>query len=140
MRRRGGMSAEVVYPPRVGSPAADDDTAGGGEPLTLAGDEALMTLLVRNLVDNALRYGGRRIVVRIETDALTVEDDGPGVADEVLARLGDRFYRPPGQSAIGSGLGLSIVQRVAHLHGLVATFARREPPARGLVVTLRRAF
>jgi two-component system sensor histidine kinase QseC len=113
--------------------------AGGAAPFPLAGDEALLTLLVRNLVDNAVRYGGRRVLLRFATDALVVEDDGPGVTDATLARLGDRFFRPAGQAAAGSGLGLSIVQRVAEQHGLAVAFERCEPPAPGLRVTLRRA-
>lgn len=126
--------------PLIESSGGDVDVAwprDGAAPLPLAGDEALLTLLVRNLVDNALRYGGRRVVVRLAPDALVVEDDGPGVTDEVLARLGDRFFRPPGQAAPGSGLGLSIVRRVAHLHGLSVRFDHRDAPARGLRVTLR---
>jgi two-component system sensor histidine kinase QseC len=109
-------------------------------PLPLAGDEALLALLVRNLVDNSLRYPGRGVKVRLRftADALIVEDDGPGVAAEALARIGDRFYRPPGQQATGSGLGLSIVRRVAELHGLAMRIANREAPASGLQVTLSR--
>jgi two-component system sensor histidine kinase QseC len=113
--------------------------SGGEAPFPLAGDESLLTLLVRNLVDNAVRYGGRRVVLRFAPDALVVEDDGPGVTDATLARLGDRFFRPAGQAAAGSGLGLSIVQRVAEQHGLAVAFERREPPAPGLRITLRRA-
>jgi len=110
--------------------------AGGAAPLPLAGDDALLTLMVRNLVDNALRYGARRVSVRFASDAVVIDDDGPGVTDEVLARLGDRFYRPPGQSAPGSGLGLSIVRRVAQMHALDVVFAHAQP--QGLRVTLRR--
>jgi two-component system sensor histidine kinase QseC len=110
---------------------------GGATPLPLAGDDALLTLLVRNLVDNALRYGARRVSVQIAHDEVVVEDDGPGVTDEVRARLGDRFFRPHGQAAPGSGLGLSIVRRVAQLHGLEVVFSHAQP--HGLRVTLRRA-
>ncbi|HEX4882840.1 MAG TPA: ATP-binding protein [Casimicrobiaceae bacterium] len=109
----------------------------GETPFPLAGDDALLTLLVRNLIDNALRSGGRRVQVRIASDALVVEDDGPGVTDAVLARLGDRFFRPPGQAAPGSGLGLSIVRRVAELHGLTVQFGRSTTG--GLRVALQRA-
>ena len=107
-------------------------------PLPLAGEAALLTLLVRNLVDNALRYGARRVWLRFAADALVVEDDGPGVPPDVLARLGDRFYRPPGQAAAGSGLGLSIVARVARLHGLAVGYAAGVGERAGLRVTLAR--
>jgi two-component system sensor histidine kinase QseC len=122
-----GAEIDVEWPPGV------------EQPLALAGDASLMTLLLRNLVDNALRYGGRRILVRFASDALVVEDDGPGVSGDLLPRLGDRFHRPSGESEPGSGLGLSIVQRVAALHGLTVQFANREAPGSGLRVALRRA-
>ncbi len=122
-----GAEVDVSWP--------DDGTA----PFPLAGDDALLALCLRNVVDNALRYGARRVRIRVAADALVVEDDGPGVSEAVLARLGDRFYRPHGQSATGSGLGLSIVRRVADLHGLAVDFERLEPPLHGLRVTLRRA-
>jgi anti-sigma regulatory factor (Ser/Thr protein kinase) len=75
-------------------------------------------LLVRNLLDNALRYSPRGSVVDVTLEAhrCRVRDNGPGIAPEALARIGERFYRPPGQEATGSGLGLSIVKRIAALH------------------------
>ena len=107
---------------------AVDWPAGGTAPLPLAGDAALLTLLVRNLVDNALRYGPANGEVRVAftPDALVVEDSGPGLAPEALARVGDRFFRPAGQDEAGSGLGLSIARRVAELHGLELRVANRD--------------
>ena len=112
--------------------------------LPILGDEALLALLVRNLVDNALRYApaGTDVVVRLGTDELVVEDSGPGLDAAMRGRLGYRFHRPPGQSQPGSGLGVSIVMRVAALHDLDVTFADRadiDPNQRGLRVTLRRS-
>jgi len=82
---------------------------------------------VRNLVDNAVRYtpAGGTVTVRLTERLLAVEDNGPGITAEHLVRLGERFYRPPGQEQTGSGLGLSIVQRIAGLHGLRISFANR---------------
>jgi two-component system sensor histidine kinase QseC len=115
--------------------------AGDAPAMPLAGDETLLSLLVRNLVDNALRHAGPGAHVRLllTTEALVVEDDGPGVRPEALARLGDRFFRAAGQAIQGSGLGLSIVYRVAELHRLQVAIANRAPPAHGLRVTLSRA-
>ena len=98
-----------------------------GIPAPLQGQALLLSLLVRNLVDNAIRYtpAGGTVTVRLAERLLTVEDNGPGVTTEHLARLGERFYRPPGQEQTGSGLGLSIVQRIAGLHGLKISFANR---------------
>jgi two-component system sensor histidine kinase QseC len=108
-------------------------------PLPLAGDESLLATLVRNLVDNALRYSPPRslVTVRFSADSLIVEDRGPGLAEGQLARLGDRFYRPAGQVQSGSGLGISIVRRVAELHGLEVRFENRGDGP-GLRVTVRR--
>ncbi|MBM3116496.1 ATP-binding protein [Jeongeupia naejangsanensis] len=87
-------------------------------PSPLLGDSALLTVLLRNLIDNARRYAGdaATVTVHINAHTLIVEDDGPGVDAEALARLGERFFRPAGQTLPGAGLGLSIVARIATLH------------------------
>jgi len=86
--------------------------------VTRTGQQLLLSLLVRNLLDNAVRYSPRGSVVEVtlDTHSFTVRDTGPGIAPEALARTGERFYRPPGQDQTGSGLGLSIVKRIATLH------------------------
>ncbi|HJV60589.1 MAG TPA: ATP-binding protein [Albitalea sp.] len=91
----------------------------------LGGDEALLAVLVRNLVDNAVRYSppSARIKVRVARQAtgaveLVVEDSGPGLAEADLQRLGERFFRVPGSAESGSGLGWSIVRRIAAAHRL----------------------
>lgn len=87
-------------------------------PPTRKGQPLLLSLLMRNLLDNAIKYAneGSKIMVRLEKNAITVQDNGGGVSDEDLAKLGQRFYRPAGQNEKGSGLGLSIVHRIAELH------------------------
>ncbi|TCQ08402.1 HAMP domain-containing sensor histidine kinase [Sphingomonas sp. PP-CC-3A-396] len=78
-----------------------------------------VTLALENLVGNAVRHTptGTHILVRVGPGArLTVADDGPGVAPEHLARLKDRFWRADGSRSEGSGIGLSIVDRVARAH------------------------
>lgn len=95
-----------------------------GEPVLVTGVAAALAILVRNLVDNAIRYspeGGRvDIILTQGRDApavLTVIDGGPGIAPEERERVQNRFYRTPGTCGQGSGLGLSIVRRVVELHG-----------------------
>ncbi|MGP2665452.1 quorum sensing histidine kinase QseC [Serratia nevei] len=107
-----------------------------GTPPPRQGETLLLSLLLRNLLDNAVRYTpqGGVVTVTLSERSLTVEDDGPGVTTEHLARLGERFYSPPGQEQTGSGLGLSIVQRIAGLHSLQVSFANR--PAGGFVARL----
>lgn len=83
----------------------------------------LMRMLLRNLLDNAIRYSppGSEVSVSITTEAdrvaLAVADNGPGIPAELRSRIFDRFYRIVGNEASGSGLGLSIVQRIADIHG-----------------------
>ena len=105
--------------------------------------EALAQVLLRNLLDNALRYSpdGSTVRVRIEPHApgsgqLCVEDSGPGVPPEALDRLGERFFRVLGSGQSGSGLGWSIVQRIARLHGLRVQ-ADTSPTLDGLRVQVR---
>lgn len=92
------------------------------------GQPLLLSLLVRNLLDNAVRYSpqGSVVDVTLNADNFIVRDNGPGVTPEALARIGERFYRPPGQTATGSGLGLSIVQRIAKLHDMNVEFGNAE--------------
>jgi signal transduction histidine kinase len=88
------------------------------DPLPLHGDPGLLAVMVRNLLDNALRYGPQGGTVRITTggNALVVEDQGPGIPPDERRRVFERFYRLAGSRASGSGLGLSIVQRIVELH------------------------
>lgn len=83
------------------------------------GDERRLLQLVRNLVWNAQRYARSRVTIRLEARAeraiLAVDDDGPGVAPELLPRLFERFAK--GADSPGSGLGLAICRWVARAHG-----------------------
>lgn len=93
------------------------------DPGIVRGDAAALAILLRNLLDNAIRYtppGGR---VSVETHTLAhrvrlcVRDSGPGIPADLRERAFDRFYRLPGTPDSGCGLGLSIVQRIVELHG-----------------------
>ena len=92
------------------------------EPLQINGQSTLWQILLRNLIDNALRYSPDGATVRIQAQRLnghqvevTVQDSGPGLSPEDLDRLGERFFRVLGTSATGSGLGWSIVRHIAAL-------------------------
>ncbi|HAN54931.1 MAG TPA: two-component sensor histidine kinase [Betaproteobacteria bacterium] len=94
------------------------------EPCSVPGNETLLTVLVRNLVDNAVRYSPASAQVKVSVQqqagrvVLSVEDSGPGLAEADRNRLGERFFRVPGSSESGSGLGWSIVRRIAAVHRL----------------------
>ena len=109
--------------------------------VTAAVDGALLEVLLRNLLDNAVRHGRGPGVVTVSCRAgqdsavLEVADQGPGVTDDELARLGQRFFRASNAQGPGSGLGLSIVQRVAENCGGTVTY-RRGAGGRGLVVAV----
>lgn len=97
--------------------------SGPDERALVSGDVASLQELVDNLIDNALRYAGTgaRVTVSVlplpdHGVLLQVEDNGPGAPPEVLARLGERFYRAPGAREGGTGLGLAIVQQIAGKH------------------------
>lgn len=101
-------------------------------PALVAGDETLLEVLVRNLVDNAVRYCPPAARIRMEVAAeagrvtLRVEDSGPGMEPAQRERLGERFFRVAGTGESGSGLGWSIVRRIACVHGMTV---RVEPSA-----------
>jgi signal transduction histidine kinase len=104
------------------------------------GHPALIAVLLRNLVDNAVRYTppGGRVLVAVRAPAeLEVLDSGPGVAAAELPRLGERFHRLAPQGESGSGLGLSIVLRIAVLHRARVCFA---PGPGGIGLAVRVAF
>jgi signal transduction histidine kinase len=111
-----------------------------GPPVEVEAHPGLLAILLRNLVDNGVRYtpaGGRvRVAVRAApgTAELCVSDNGPGVPAAELARLGERFHRLAVSGESGSGLGLSIVLRVAELHRGRVRFANA--PHGGLEVTV----
>jgi two-component system sensor histidine kinase QseC len=115
----------------------------GQEKLFISANPQLLQILMRNLLDNAIKYsptGSRVNVLTQETSQfvlLTVEDSGPGVPEEDLQRISQRFYRCVATAGRveGSGLGLSIVQRIADLHGAKIIFGKSQMG--GLQVELR---
>ena len=122
------------------------------QPATVRGDADELRTLLRNLVDNAVRYtpAGGRVDVTVEAAVaaspgasptaasgarLTVSDTGPGIPPEDRERVFDRFYRRAGTEPPGSGLGLAIVKAIADAHGATLTLADG-PGGKGLTVTV----
>ncbi|ADE11250.1 ATP-binding protein [Sideroxydans lithotrophicus] len=94
----------------------------GGEETVVRGNPVLLRILLRNLIDNAVRHTrpGTSVEIGIAEEhgrvSLSVSDNGPGIPEAELDKVAERFYRPLGTSASGSGLGLSIVKRIAEIH------------------------
>lgn len=111
-----------------------------GPAVTAEVEPALIATLLRNLIDNAVRYSPPRRDVIIAISTIGVEaridiiDQGPGIPAEDLARVRDRFYRIAGSNETGSGLGLSIAARIVELHGGRLELVRAE--GRGLRATV----
>ncbi|HTN49315.1 MAG TPA: sensor histidine kinase N-terminal domain-containing protein [Burkholderiaceae bacterium] len=102
-----------------------------GPAMTIAAP-VLLSELLKNLVDNALRYTPRggsvtvRVARRSGSVFLEVEDNGPGIPEHERQRVFDRFYRILGTGVDGSGLGLSIVREIAHQHGALVRISDPE--------------
>ena len=104
--------------------ASHYDLEATGQPVTVSGDRTLLRRLVRNLVENAQRYGGAgpiSVSVTLEGGraVLNVSDHGPGVPEAERQRIFEPFYRLAGgaESGRGSGLGLALVLDIARRHG-----------------------
>ena len=116
----------------------------GAETLLVDGHPDLLSVLLRNLVDNAIRYSPRQSTVSVDVDRaeenarVRVSDQGPGIPPDDRARIGQRFYRVVGTGETGSGLGLSIVRRISEIHGAQLRFEEGEN-ARGLRVVIEFA-
>lgn len=105
------------------------DLTSGPECL-VTGERESLAILLRNLLDNAIRYTPNEgrvelSIQRLEDSVrLRIGDSGPGIENEQRERIFNRFYRLAGQETTGSGLGLSIVKRIAELHQADIRLAR----------------
>ena len=92
------------------------------EPCQVKVNPELMTVCLRNLLDNAIRYSQPHKCVYIQVTVkqqqvyLCIENEGEGVDSDTISRLGERFYRALGSKTTGSGLGLSICKKIVQLH------------------------
>jgi signal transduction histidine kinase len=118
--------------------APDDAVAEAPEEALVEGDEHLVRLALRNLIENARKYAGGARILRVALDGgsvrLSVIDAGPGVESDALQRMFDRFWRGSADGE-GRGLGLALVRAVAERYGGRAE-ARPGPDGRGLEVSM----
>ncbi len=114
-------------------------TLAAPAPVPMRGDAQALRSAMRNLLDNAVKYGGRHVELSVQAEAggwqVRVDDDGPGIAPEQRERMFDRFQRGEAREVEGSGLGLAIVQAVARRHGAAVEIATSR--LGGLAVQLR---
>lgn len=118
---------------------------GVSETLLVRCDTELLEAMISNLIRNAIRFSPRKSEVRITISAMgdalevAVEDDGPGIPQDVLPRIFDRYFHTS-QTKIrrGAGLGLAIASTVAKLHGGVVTAATRPGGGARFAVRLPR--
>jgi two-component system sensor histidine kinase QseC len=133
------VAAELAPPAMARRQVLELDMKG---PCAVQADPLLLEMLLRNLIDNAQRYSpdGARIAVSVLASdgyaVLRVADNGPGMSDEAMAQFGRRFYRELGTGQSGSGLGWSIVQRIAEVSGGEAQVSRSSVHG-GLLVSVR---
>ena len=109
------------------------------DPLPLAGDPQALRGALRNLIDNAVKYGARTVQVSALRGSqgaplLRVDDDGPGIPPEARERVFDRFQRGEHAGVEGSGLGLAIVRAAARQQGARVSLA--DSPLGGLRVEM----
>jgi signal transduction histidine kinase len=123
------------------APAAEDAgkrlTATIAPDLAFIGDRELITQMLANTVDNAIRHtgSGTRIAIALHRDATgiigCISDNGPGVPAEERDRIFERFRRlPQSRTVPGSGLGLSLVKAVADIHGIALAVEDAKPGLR----------
>jgi len=111
-------------------------------PVSVSGDPTLLAQAVGNLIDNALKYVGERGAVKVTVGTradgaveISVNDDGPGIADSEKPKVTQRFYRGDvSRGTPGVGLGLSLVQAVAKLHGGTLELADNHPGLRARMI------
>ena len=115
-----------------------------GEDLQVQGDERLLRRALRNLLENAQRYGGKEIQASVESRGYQVQvrvcDRGPGVPAAYRERIFEAFFRLPGHAerAGGVGLGLSLVRQIAERHGGRVRCEHREGGGSCFVLDLPR--
>jgi signal transduction histidine kinase len=122
--------------------AAHFDREVSGTPVTVQGDPLLLRRLIRNLLENARAHAGGATEIRVAPAAdgaqVVIEDAGAGVKPEDRERIFEPFYRAPGATSAGAGLGLAIVRQIARVHGGEVAHAPRDGGGSRFIVTLPR--
>jgi two-component system OmpR family sensor kinase len=137
------LATKELVPTDTATPDRASSEMVTSEPAFVMGDPDALRTLIRNLVDNAVRYTPASGTVDVSVHestasggkgtSLQVVDTGPGIAPDERRRVFDRFYRPLGTAPPGSGLGMAIVKAIADAHG--ATIALDSGPGeKGLSV------
>jgi signal transduction histidine kinase len=117
------LSQPVALLPLAAEEAARVGAQANGDDLQARGDERLLRRALRNLLENARRYGGDEVEVAVQRSGaqvqLAVSDRGPGVPEAMRERIFEPFFRLPGHAERegGVGLGLSLVRQIAERHG-----------------------
>ena len=129
--------------PLAAEEAARVGASAGGQAATVRGDERLLRRALRNLLENARRYGGGAVVLNVRADSpdavrIEVCDRGPGVPESCRERIFEPYYRLPGHAerAGGVGLGLSLVRQIAERHGGRASCEARAGGGSCFVISL----
>lgn len=104
-----------------------------GSPAPVWGYPAVMGLLLRNLYCNAVSYTPENgsITITLNEHEMRIDNTCSSISEAHFARLTERFFRPPGQTEAGSGLGLSIAKRIADMHGLKLSLDSKTADADG---------
>ncbi len=145
----GALIEEVVAPHRNFGVAIDVALARNGLPEPIGARNPAILYGLGNLLENAVDFASARVTVEAdwteETVALTISDDGPGFAPDIMDRIGEPYVTTRRRNADdgddeepkGLGLGFFIAKTLLERSGASVTFENRAPPARGAVVTLR---
>jgi signal transduction histidine kinase len=127
---------EVVQSVAATADSQEDVDISIGDDISALADRGHLTAVVQNLLTNALTYGDAPVEIqaerRIDTVVLIVQDRGPGIPEELVPKLFDRFVR-------GAGLGLFIVRHLVEANGGSVRYERADPHGARLIVTLESA-
>jgi signal transduction histidine kinase len=143
----GGLASAALrrVTPRAGGRTLEFSQSGDLDAM-LAVDSGMVSVVLDHLLDNAVRYtpNGTRIQASVHSDpggaTIAVRDTGPGISDDILPHLFERFYRgdPARSRTAGAGLGLTVARAIVDAHGGTITAANLPGGGFQVTVTLSR--